>query len=297
MSHFLSPLRYPGGKRKLSNFIKLVYRQNNLVGGTYAEPYAGGAAVALSLLFGEYAARVLINDVDRSIFAFWHSVLVETDELCRRIYEAEVSVAEWYRQRSVQDNDSSSIIDLGFSTFYLNRTNRSGIIRGGIIGGKEQDGKWKIGARFNKTDLVRRIRKIARYRSRIIVSNLDAAVFLRQLRPNLDQSSLVYLDPPYYVKGGDLYENHYNHDDHELIAELIASYNTPWIVTYDNVKQICAMYDGESRLNYGLSYSAQDRYKGSEVMFYSSGLSVPDVEDPARIRKQEFNTMQREIQF
>ena len=121
-------------------------------------------------------------------------------------------------------------MDLGFSTFYLNRTNRSGIIRGGVIGGKEQDGKWKIGARFNKTDLLRRIRKIARYRSRISVSNLDAAVFLGQLRSSLDQSSLIYLDPPYYVKGGDLYENHYDHEDHEMIADLIASFKTPWIV-------------------------------------------------------------------
>jgi DNA adenine methylase len=297
MSHFLSPLRYPGGKRKLSNFIKLVYRKNNLVGGTYAEPYAGGAAVALSLLFGEYASRVMINDVDRSIYAFWHSVLIETDELCQRINEAEVSVTEWTHQRSVQDCDDPSLIDLGFSTFYLNRTNRSGIIRGGIIGGKEQDGKWKIGARFNKTDLIRRIRKIARYRSRIVVSNLDAAVFLSQIRPSLDHYSLVYLDPPYYVKGGDLYENHYSHGDHEMIADLIASFKTPWIVTYDDVRQIGAMYEGESRLSYGLSYSAQDRYKGSEVMFYSDELTIPDVEDPARIRKQEFNMLQREFQF
>ena len=297
MSHFLSPLRYPGGKRKLSNFIKLVYRHNGLVGGTYAEPYAGGAAVALSLLFGEYASRVLINDVDRSIYAFWHSVLYETDELCRRIDEAEVSIAEWRRQRVVQDLDKPSLIDLGFSTFYLNRTNRSGIIRGGVIGGKEQNGKWKIGARFNTTDLIRRIRKIARYRSRIVVSNLDAAVFLGQLRPSLDQVSLVYLDPPYYVKGGDLYENHYSHDDHVAIADLIKSFTTPWMVTYDDVKQICAMYAGGSHLNYGLSYSAQDRYKGSEVMFYSDGLNVPDVEDPARIRKQEFNMLQRELEF
>ncbi|MEM1126639.1 MAG: DNA adenine methylase [Bacteroidota bacterium] len=297
MPHFLSPLRYPGGKRKLSNFIKLVYRSNSLLGGTYAEPYAGGAAVALSLLFGEYVSRVMINDVDKSIYAFWHSVIFETDQLCRQIEETDVSVAEWTRQRSIQDRDDSSLLELGFSTFYLNRTNRSGIIRGGIIGGKAQAGEWKIGARFNKADLVRRIRKIARYRSRIVVSNLDASVFLDKTRPVLDQASFVYLDPPYYVKGGELYENHYSHEDHELIADLIISFTTPWMVTYDDVKQIRSMYAGEPCLNYGLHYSAQDRYKGSEVMFYSDGLIVPDVDDPARIHKQEFNRLQRELQF
>ncbi|PAP74798.1 DNA methyltransferase [Rubrivirga sp. SAORIC476] len=297
MSHFLSPLRYPGGKRKLSNFVKLVYRQNNLLGGIYAEPYAGGAAVALSLLFGEYARNVYINDIDRSIYAFWKSVLDHTDELCRRIDMAEVSVEEWERQRSVQDAESPSLADLGFSTFYLNRTNRSGIIRGGVIGGREQDGDWKIDARFNKADLIKRIKKIARYKSRITLSNLDATIFLEGLRPVLDSTSLVYLDPPYYVKGGDLYENHYRHEDHELIARLIMSFETPWLVTYDDVKPICDMYLDSPSLNYGLSYSAQDRYKGSEVMFYSDGLLLPEVEDPARIRKQDFNVLQKEMQF
>src|SRR5690606_20758450 len=242
MSHFLSPLRYPGGKRKLANFVKLVYRQNNLFGGIYAEPYAGGAAVALSLLFGEYAGRILINDIDRSIFAFWKSVLDETEDLCRLISNAKLSVAEWERQRSVQDSDLASILELGFSTFYLNRTNRSGIIRGGIIGGKEQDGDWKIDARFNKSDLIRRIEKIARYRSRIKVSNLDAAIFLNKLQPELDSSSLVYLDPPYYVKGGDLYENHYDHEDHEIIASLSRYGFGQLFLKIEGLSRVCRLF-------------------------------------------------------
>lgn len=295
MSHFLSPLRYPGGKRKLANFIKLVYRKNNLVGGVYVEPYAGGAAIALSLLYSEYTSKVIINDLDLSIYSFWKSVLDDTSELCYRIRNVEVTVCEWERQRAIQDSETHSTVDLAFSTFFLNRTNRSGIIRGGIIGGKNQDGNWKIDARFNKEDLIRRIEKISRFRSRIELYNLDAAILLEKIGGVLNETSLVYLDPPYYIKGGDLYQNHYMPSDHKSILALIKSMRTPWIVTYDNVEHICDLYEDIPSLNYGLNYSAQERYKGSEVMFYSDRLRIPDVEDPARIGKDEFNSLQREM--
>lgn len=297
MLYFFSPLRYPGGKRKLSNFMKLVFRMNGLVGGVYVEPYAGGAAIGLSLLFGEYASRIIINDLDRSIYSFWKATLEHTVELCRRIREVEVNVDEWKRQRAVQDAEDPDLLDLAFSTFFLNRTNRSGIIRGGIIGGKDQNGDWKIDARFNREDLIRRIEKIARYRSRIEIYNLDAAILISNLAPTLNHKSLIYLDPPYFVKGGDLYQNHYSPSDHQAIAELMRSTNTPWIVTYDDVQPIRDLYVGVNNLNYGLCYSAQDRYKGSEVMFYSDDLLVPRVQDPARIKHSDFIALQRELQF
>ena len=296
MSQFLSPLRYPGGKRKLSNFVKLVFRINGLVGGVYIEPYAGGAAIALSLLFGEYASRIIINDLDPSIYSFWKAVLENPAELCHRIKRVEVNVEEWERQREIQDSENPDMMDLAFSTFFLNRTNRSGIIRAGIIGGKSQDGEWKIDVRFNRDDLVQRIEKISRYSSRIRLYNLDAAVLISEVMPILNTNSLIYLDPPYYAKGGDLYQNYYIPSDHKVISELIKSANTPWIVTYDNVQPICELYDGVPSLNYRINYSAQDRYKGAEVMFYSALLSVPDVEDPARIRRSDVNALQREMQ-
>lgn len=295
MSHFLSPLRYPGGKRQLSNFIKLIYRKNSLIGGVYIEPYAGGAAIALSLLFSEYTSKIIINDLDISIYSFWKAVLDDTSELCYRIRNVDVTISEWERQRAIQDSVTHSTIDLAFSTFFLNRTNRSGIIRGGIIGGKNQIGDWKIDARFNKEDLIRRIEKISRFRSRIELYNLDAAFLLKKIGVQLNESSLIYLDPPYFIKGGDLYQNHYILSDHEHISKLIKSIRTPWIVTYDNVEHICNLYDDIPNIYYGLNYSAQERYEGSEVMFYSDRLMIPNVPDPARISKDEFNSLQREL--
>lgn len=193
--YFLSPLRYPGGKRKLANFIRLLFYENNLLDGEYAELYAGGASVALSLLYGEFVTQVHINDIDPAVSAFWNVTLESTEVLTKRIHDVAVNVNEWERQRSVQESNDPDPVDLAFSTFFLNRTNRSGIIKGGVIGGKAQTGRWKLDARFNKRDLIGRIEKVARYRSRIKVYQLDGADFICNVLPSLPSKALVYLDP------------------------------------------------------------------------------------------------------
>lgn len=279
--NFNTPLRYPGGKGKLTDFIKMVFEQNSLLDGHYAEPYAGGAGVAINLLLSDYASCIHLNDLNRSIYAFWHSVIYEPEALCKKIQDVRVTMDEWYKQKAVQIDREASLLDLGFSTFFLNRTNRSGIILGGVIGGKGQTGEWKIDARFNKKDLCKRIDTIALYSNRIKIYNLDAVDFINKIIPALPEKSLIYLDPPYYVKGQDLYENHYKHDDHVKVSKLVYSkIKHPWIVSYDFDENISKLYSKYRSLNYGINYSAQDRYKGAEVMFFNDGVRIPDVATP-----------------
>lgn len=286
---FTSPLRYPGGKGMLANFAKLLLSQNQLLDGHYVELYAGGASIAWALLFEEYVQYVHINDINKAVFAFWKSVLSQTDELCRLIHDVPVTMDEWYRQKNVQVHPANhSFLELGFSTFFLNRTNRSGILRGGVIGGKAQTGLWKMDARFNKGDLVSRIQRIARYSNRIHIYNDDAADFIRHRLRGLPSRTLIYLDPPYYAKGKDLYENHYVHSDHSEIAKLVISaVQQPWVVSYDNTPEIARLYDGLPNIKYDLSYSAQERYAGSEIMFFSAGLMVPQVRNPTQVRLRD----------
>lgn len=265
---FLSPLRYPGGKRKVANFMKLLFLHNGLVGREYYEVYAGGASVALALLYGKYASHVYINDLDRSVWAFWKAVLDDTDRLCGLITGAHVTMDEWRRQRDVQSAADPDILDLAFSTFFLNRTNRSGIIRGGVIGGKGQLGKWGLDARYNRADLVSRINKVARHRAAITLSRTDAAEFLRsKLHAASPAASVAYLDPPYFIKGGGLYENSYQPEDHARIAKAVRKLRCAWVVSYDAIREIRSLYRGFSSIEYDLSYSAQERYRGEEVMF------------------------------
>ena len=277
-SHFYAPLRYPGGKGKLAPFVKAVIELNHLSDGYYAEPYAGGAAVALELLFHEYVTHVYINDISPSIGAFWRSVLHDTDSLCARIKDTRITMDEWMRQRDVlRATETVSDIDLGFATFFLNRTNRSGILKGGVIGGKDQSGSWKIDARYNVAELVRRIEAIACLGNRIAFSQEDALVFLRKTVSKLPTNTLVYLDPPYYVKGKDLYLNYYAPKDHQRIASSVPRIlsRQKWMVSYDDAPEIFELYSEHEAIRYGLSYSAQARYRGGEVMFFSDGLTIP----------------------
>lgn len=277
-SAFYTPLRYPGGKGKLVPYVKKLLEVNSLVDGVYAEPYAGGAAVALELLLQEYVSKIYINDISAGVAAFWRSVLDDTDALCAAISSAKLTMDEWRVQREIQRNPNShDDLALGFSTFFLNRTNHSGILNAGVIGGKEQLGKWKMDARFNAVDLIKRIEAIARLRNRIEFHQLDAIKFLDTVTPLLPAKSLIYLDPPYYVKGCDLYLHYYQHDDHVQIAKRVSRIKSKnWIVSYDNAPEIALMYPKYRSIVYGLSYSAQDRYKGAEIMFFSEKLFIPE---------------------
>ena len=286
---FFSPLRYPGGKRRLVNFMKIVIHENSILGCHYIEPYAGGASIGLALLFDGYAKHIHINDLDRSVYAFWHSVLYKTEELIQLIQETPIMMDEWYRQQKTQENkERETLLRLGFSTFFLNRTNRSGIISGGVIGGKEQTGNWKLDCRFNKPDLIKRIRKIAEWKQKISLYNMDAYTFLKTKSPKLEKNSLVYLDPPYYVKGQELlYVNYYGPSDHETIADLMQHINQKWIVSYDDVPEIRLLYKKYRLLAYKLHYTAQNKYKGKEILFFCPSLKIPSVKNPQKVKVQK----------
>jgi DNA adenine methylase len=273
--HF-SPLRYPGGKGKLARFVADVIRANGLQDGTYVEPYAGGAAVALELLLTGVIRRIAINDLNLPIFAFWHAVLNDTEALIRLIQDTDVTMEtrDWAKQVFTESRETS--LELAFATFFLNRTNRSGILNGGAIGGVKQDGAWKLDARYNKDGLVQRIRKIARMRSRISLTNLDAVDFLTHTSPIWPSKTLVYLDPPYYEKGRDLYYNFYKHDDHANVAFATHNLrNVRWLVSYDDVEPIHCLYEDTICLRYSIGYSARERSRGAEAMFFSPGLKIP----------------------
>ena len=277
-----SPLRYPGGKGKIAKFVRTIIRANNLSDGRYVEPYAGGAAVAWELLLTGVVGCVAINDISRPVFAFWNSVLNDTENLCRLISDRPITVAEWDAQKEIfRRHEEANDLELGFAFFFLNRTNRSGILNGGIIGGRGQAGDWKIDARFNKDELISRIRKIAAFRSRIELTRRDAVEMLSTKVRKWKGKTLLYIDPPYFEKGRFLYHDAYQQKDHKALASFIQSLKcVNWIVSYDDVRPIHEMYDKSAWLRYTLSYSARNKTRGREAMFFSKGLIVPDVPKP-----------------
>ncbi len=290
---YYSPLRYPGGKNKLSAFIARVCQDNN-INGHYVEPYSGGASVALFLLNNGIVDEITINDKDRSIFAFWHSVLNQNDELCNRILDSKINIKEWRTQKNTQKNKNDvSLIDLGFSTFYLNRTNRSGIINAGVIGGVEQKGNYLMDCRFNKEKLITRIRNIVKLKNQINLFSMDAIELVKGIQKKSNyENTIIYFDPPYFQKGNTLYMNHYKISDHKNVCDSIKSMNDmKWIVSYDNVPEIRELYKEFPRKEFSFKHTAYKSRIGKEILFFSDNLKEPNIEDynPLKFKKEKKN--------
>lgn len=281
MRRFYSPLRYPGGKQQLADYVKQLIAVNSLYDGIYVEPYAGGAGIAIDLLFSEYVRDIHLNDLDRNIYAFWYCVVNMPKEMTERVMETPATMENWEIQHDllISADDSTSLIDRAFATFFLNRCNRSGILKGGPIGGRKQTGEWKIDARYNASELAERIRRIARYRGCIQVTNMDCLDFLELEKDALSKRRhLIYMDPPYFVKGQDLYLNAYRPEDHATIRNYardgLAGFN--WIVSYDACAPIAELYSQFRCTEQILNYSASKFHtKGKEFMFYSDDLAIP----------------------
>lgn len=279
-----TPLRYPGGKARFAPLIAEVMHSNNLVGGHYLEPYAGGAGVALILLIDGMVEEIHINDADPAVAVFWRIATQQSVALSNMVANEPVTMEAWHHWKSVMLGEVlATELERGFATLFMNRTNRSGILKAGVIGGKAQTGTYKLGERFMRDELCTRLERIGVHANAIHVYEEDAHQLLLRCHKFLPIKSLIYLDPPYYVKGAGLYRNFYNHEDHVQIARLLGSmrFRRPWIVSYDNTDEIQEMYSYARSFTYGLHYTAQRRYTGSEVMFFSERLTPPvQVQEP-----------------
>jgi len=273
--HMLTPLRYPGGKTSLFGFFDTIIKENELKNVNYIEPYAGGAGAAISLLLLGKVNSIVINDYDKAIYAFWKSITENTDDFIRRIRNTPINIDEWHKQKAIYKNGSKDLTELGIATFYLNRTNRSGILTAGPIGGLAQDGEWRLDARFNRERLIDKIKLIGTYQDKIKVLNEDGLDVIRRFAQ--DSNSFFYIDPPYYYKGSLLYLSSYNHNDHASLAKLLNSLsNARWILSYDNVPQIHELYKTRPQKHeFSLHYQAHSSKEGSELMIFSDILKIP----------------------
>ncbi|WP_218338979.1 MULTISPECIES: DNA adenine methylase [unclassified Acidovorax] len=270
-----TPLRYPGGKSQLAPFVGTVLTLNDLQGGHYAEPFAGGAGIAWRLLFTGQASEIWLNDIDPAVYAFWKAAVHDTDALCERIHNATVTMEEWHQQRSVFKDAGAKPLDRAFATLFLNRTNRSGILDGGVIGGLQQTGNYKIDCRFNKADLARKVQRIGRYREVIHLSNEDARLCLARWDKALPARALINIDPPYYGKGSELYINHFKPGDHASLSMQVRRLKHRWMMTYDDTPEIEGLYRTCPMFRTSLLYSAQTKRKGAELLITDSALLVP----------------------
>lgn len=271
-----SPLRYPGGKTILYDKVKKIIGKNIEKNCTYIEPFAGGCGLALKLLFNEDVGNIIINDYDYAIFCIWDAILNNTQEFISNIKNIEVTLDEWKKQHEIYENkEEYSNLQIAVATLFLNRTNVSGVIKGGPIGGFTQSGKYKIDCRFNKDTIIKKIQKIAAYKDKIKLYNLEANDFIKDIIPNINNITFTYLDPPYIQKGPSLYKNFFNEDDHRILASTVLNNlkDNKWIITYDNNKLVQEMYRNCKLEVFDLPYSAGNTKIGKEIMIYSNKVT------------------------
>lgn len=276
-SRYLSPLRYPGGKARLAKFVGgLIAKQKNRP-LRYVEPYAGGGGVGLRLLVDEYVDEIVLNDLNPGIAAFWRTVFTEPEILLEQIQTSELTIDEWHRQRAVYTAGGESDAELGFATFFLNRTNRSGILNARPIGGLEQRGKWKIDARFDRQQLADRIQGLSRYRSRVTICEADGASVVADY---LDEGgSFVYADPPYLEKADDLYLDTFGWEDHVALADLLNRNPEGWMLTYDADDRITDVLYPERRCaEFQMSHTAAVQHVATEYAVFAEQVAVGELD-------------------
>lgn len=269
-----SPLRYPGGKVKLYPFMEQLIRQNTVDPPIYVEPFAGGAGLALELLFNGNVERIMINDLDPAIYSFWYSITNEETFylFINRVNEVDININEWKIQKDIyMHQDIHNKLELGFATFFLNRCNRSGILKAGPIGGQKQNGNYRIDCRFNKDRLIPLLRKIYDNRNRIDVTNLNAEEFIEYIDMNYD-NLFIYLDPPYVDKGYQLYKNSFTKEDHVSLSKKIKKLKNKWFVTYDNTDLIKELYSDCKTEIFNIQYSVGSKRVENEIAVYSDSI-------------------------
>lgn len=265
----LSPLRYPGGKNKIYNKILELIKPHKPT--TYVEPFAGGASLPLRLLYNKEVDKIIINDYDKSVYAFWYSVLNHTAELVELIKNEPVTIENWQKHKAIMKNKENepNILKLGFSMLFLNRTNHSGILNAGVIGGLKQEGNYKLDCRFNKDKIIEKIKLIGELRDNIELYNLDVNKFIEKVIP---KDSFTFFDPPYYHKGKTLYPEFFTETDHITLRDTIEKYMacSPWIITYDNVNEIKSLYSNYKIEEFSMHHSAANKGAATEIMIYSN---------------------------
>lgn len=268
-----SPLRYPGGKFKIHKLISLLIGKIDGRCDTYIEPFAGGAGVALELLLSGIVEQIVINDADRAIASIWKAMTKENEAFLDKMWNTEVSLEEWHKQRDIYFHSNQKYsLAYGFAAFYLNRTNHSGILSSGPIGGRNQE-NWKLDVRFEKKNLAERIKAIGELKRQIKIYNRDVFSFIRNHLTKYHEKSFVYLDPPYYRRGKVLYKNFFDAKMHkDLKTRILKDIKIPWVVSYDDVPEIREIYRDVPSKAFSLNYSLANNGNGKEIMFFSKGL-------------------------
>jgi len=239
----MSPLRYPGAKRQLIPLFNSLLLQAPV--GTFVEPFAGGASVALHVAVNGLAERVILGEADPLVYAFWYVACFDTPWIIEQIQTVDVTLANWERFKA---RPGETLRDRALSCLFLNRTSFSGILheRSGPIGGRSQRSPYPINCRFPRSELVRRVSVVGELAEAGRIGAVLCGDYQDTIAAAVDHSAsrdaLLYLDPPFYAKAQTLYRLSFGADDHRRLADYVMGCDIPWLLSYDSHPSIQDLY-------------------------------------------------------
>ncbi len=278
----LSPLRYPGAKRRLSGYISEVLRLNGLRPKLFVEPFAGGASVALQLLTENLVDEIALGERDPFVASFWKIVFNDAEWLIDQIEKMEVTVERW---RHFHDGTFRSDRERALACLFLNRTSFSGILAdtSGPIGGYKQVSEYKVDCRFPVATLTKRIQQAASLSDRVLfVSSGDwqkTVAKVQELRYKKNKV-FFYFDPPFYAKAERLYRFYFGDKEHEALHRRVVRIRQPWILSYDPAVPIIKLYahngQGPKRIEHLYSIAQSVELVRAEELIITNLPKLPD---------------------
>jgi DNA adenine methylase len=266
---FSNPLRYPGSKSGFIEEFSQYVKTNNLVGKEIVEPYAGSASIALGLLHKGLVSSAVLIERDPLIFSFWFCVFHKTDALINAIEHLNINLDTWHsfeKYRDIDEIEDDQLLSIGLAGLFFNRTNFSGVLHAGPIGGKGQKSEYSVDCRFNKKDIIKRIILISKMSDKVSVHFGDAIAALKDANELDNSNRFFYIDPPYYVQGQKLYRYHYKLSDHKRLAESLTEAKYKWVLSYDNHHVIEHFYSDFDKITRDFRYSSRSPKQEKELL-------------------------------
>lgn len=274
------PLRYPGGKASLLNYVEKFITSNNISVQAILEPYAGSAAISMGLLRKGMISKAYINDSDQMVYAFWKTVLNNNEELIEMIDSLEVNLDAWFCYRKyLVDKPLTKFNekDVAMAFLFLNRTSYSGIVKAGPLGGKKQQSRYKIDCRFNKENIKKKIEQLQEFSSRLEISNMEGIEFMKETIKKTGDV-FIYADPPYYNVGKLLYNQYFDDKKHIQLADYLKQVEEqPWLLSYNANEFIMNLYSDQKMVPIYLDYHTGP-YRRNIMEYLFSNRVIPPFE-------------------
>ena len=278
MKPTVTPLRYPGGKTWLFEYVKEFLHFHELESKIVVEPYAGSASISVGLLRGNLMKEAYIGEKDPIIVSFWNAVLTRNDELVEYISTLEVTMETWFALKKYLSPTSTTnydIVEVAGAFLFYNRTNYSGIIKGGPLGGKKQLSPYKLDCRFNKERIIERIRGLKGLYGRLHIVESDGLVFMQEMSSKFPEDSFFYVDPPYYGAGKDLYRFYFTDMEHESLSDFLTNLDPPWLLSYDNAEFIRNLYQMRTKFPVYTDYQSGHLKREVKELLISNRIIPP----------------------